>query len=609
MCGIVGYIGNNQAAPFLLDGMSKLEYRGYDSAGIAVYEKGKITVEKCVGRLDSLRQKLDGHMPEGTMGIGHTRWATHGRPSDRNSHPHTDASGEFVVVHNGIIENYLVLKEDLIAKGHKFVSETDTEVVAHLMAAYYDGDFEETVKRVLRVIEGSYSLVFMCAKEPEKIICTKKDNPLVIGLGEGENFIASDIPAIIAKTRRTFIMSDGEIATVTKESVWVQDINGTPISKKVFEVNWNAEAAEKGGYEHFMLKEIHDQPKAVRDTFGTHISEDMSQALFSELNWEASDVDSIKNILIVACGTAYHAGLVTKKYIESLARIPVNVEIASEYRYSNPLTDSSTLCIVISQSGETSDTLAALKEAKRLGARSLAITNVVGSSISREADQIVYTWAGPEISVASTKAYTTQLVAGLLFAVYLGQLNGKLDAALAKDILIGIHELPELIHTIFEVDEDMKAFAKHYGFKTDAFFLGRSIDYAVAMEGALKLKEIPYIHAEAYAGGELKHGTLALIEEGVPVIALATQEDVFDKMISNIREVKAREAVVIGIGMKGDEEIAKHVDHTIYIPRANKFIAPILAVVPLQLLAYYAAITRGADVDKPRNLAKSVTVE
>ena len=428
-------------------------------------------------------------------------------------------------------------------------------------------------------------------------------------MGKGENFVASDIPAIINYTRDTYILSDGEIAIVTKDSVSVSDRAGNPINKKVFHVIWNAEAAEKGGYEHFMLKEIHDQPKAVRDTFGTHISEDMSQALFSELNWEASDVDSIKNILIVACGTAYHAGLVTKKYIESLARIPVNVEIASEYRYSNPLTDSSTLCIVISQSGETSDTLAALKEAKRLGARSLAITNVVGSSISREADQIVYTWAGPEISVASTKAYTTQLVAGLLFAVYLGQLNGKLDAALAKDILIGIHELPELIHTIFEVDEDMKAFAKHYGFKTDAFFLGRSIDYAVAMEGALKLKEISYIHAEAYAGGELKHGTLALIEEGVPVIALATQEDVFDKMISNIREVKAREAVVIGIGMKGDEEIAKHVDHTIYIPRANKFIAPILAVVPLQLLAYYAAITRGADVDKPRNLAKSVTVE
>ena len=358
MCGIVGYIGNNQAAPFLLDGMSKLEYRGYDSAGIAVYEKGKITVEKCVGRLDSLRQKLDGHMPEGTMGIGHTRWATHGRPSDRNSHPHTDASGEFVVVHNGIIENYLVLKEDLIAKGLKFVSETDTEVVAHLMAAYYDGDFEETVKRVLRVIEGSYSLVFMCAKEPEKIICTKKDNPLVIGLGEGENFIASDIPAIIAKTRRTFIMSDGEIATVTKESVWVQDINGTPISKKVFEVNWNAEAAEKGGFEHFMLKEIYEQPKSIRDTMTGRVPKDSHGIEFTELGWTEEEMAGINKIFIVACGTAYHAGIVGKYYLEQLARIPVEVDIASEFRYRSPLVDGNSLTIVISQSGETSDTLA-----------------------------------------------------------------------------------------------------------------------------------------------------------------------------------------------------------------------------------------------------------
>ena len=610
MCGIVGYIGFNQAADFLLDGMAKLEYRGYDSAGIAVIGANNvIKIQKKVGRLANLEAIVKQDPNEGVVGIGHTRWATHGRPSDMNSHPHADENMKFAVVHNGIIENYMPLKEELLQKGYHFKSETDTEVIAHLLADMYDGNFEGTVRRMLDRVDGAYALEIICADEPDKIICTKKENPLVIGLGKGENFVASDIPAIINYTRDTYILSDGEIAIVTKDSVSVSDRAGNPINKKVFHVIWNAEAAEKGGYEHFMLKEIHDQPKAVRDTFGTHISEDMSQALFSELNWEASDVDSIKNILIVACGTAYHAGLVTKKYIESLARIPVNVEIASEYRYSNPLTDSSTLCIVISQSGETSDTLAALKEAKRLGARSLAITNVVGSSISREADQIVYTWAGPEISVASTKAYTTQLVAGLLFAVYLGQLNGKLDAALAKDILIGIHELPELIHTIFEVDEDMKAFAKHYGFKTDVFFLGRSIDYAVAMEGALKLKEISYIHAEAYAGGELKHGTLALIEEGVPVIALATQEDVFDKMISNIREVKAREAVVIGIGMKGDEEIAKHVDHTIYIPRANKFIAPILAVVPLQLLAYYAAISRGADVDKPRNLAKSVTVE
>ena len=610
MCGIVGYIGFNQASDFLLDGMAKLEYRGYDSAGIAVIgAENVIKIQKKVGRLANLEAIVKADPNEGTVGIGHTRWATHGRPSDMNSHPHSSEDGKFAVVHNGIIENYMPLKEELIEKGYHFKSETDTEVVAHLLADMYDGDFVGTVRRMLDRVDGAYALEIICADEPDKIICTKKENPLVIGLGKGENFVASDIPAIINYTRDTYILSDGELAIVTRDNVSVFDREGNPVDKEVFHVSWNAEAAEKGGYEHFMLKEIHDQPKAVRDTFGTHISEDGKTVHFEELNWTADDVAAFNKILIVACGTAYHAGLVTKQYIENLARIPVSVEIASEYRYSNPLTDDKTLCIVISQSGETSDTLAALKEAKRLGAKSLAITNVVGSSISREADNTVYTWAGPEISVASTKAYTTQLVAGLLFAVYLGQLNGKMAPAVGEEILCGIKSLPTLIHEIFEVDEDMKAFAKHYGFKSDAFFLGRAIDYAVAMEGALKLKEISYIHAEAYAGGELKHGTLALIEEGVPVIALATQEDVYDKMISNIREVKAREAVVIGIGMKGDEELSKHVDHTIYVPRANKFIAPILAVVPLQLLAYYAAITRGADVDKPRNLAKSVTVE
>ena len=610
MCGIVGYIGFNQASDFLLDGMAKLEYRGYDSAGIAVIgPENVIKIQKKVGRLANLEAIVKADPNEGTVGIGHTRWATHGRPSDMNAHPHASEDGKFAVVHNGIIENYMPLKEELIEKGYHFKSETDTEVVAHLLEDMYDGDFVSTVRRMLDRVDGAYALEIICADEPDKIICTKKENPLVIGLGKGENFVASDIPAIINYTRDTYILSDGELAIVTRDNVSVFDREGNAIDKEVFHVSWNAEAAEKGGYEHFMLKEIHDQPKAVRDTFGTHISEDGKTVHFEELNWTADDVAAFNKILIVACGTAYHAGLVTKQYIENLARIPVNVEIASEYRYSNPLTDDKTLCIVISQSGETSDTLAALKEAKRHGAKSLAITNVVGSSISREADNTVYTWAGPEISVASTKAYTTQLVAGLLFAVYLGQLNGKMDPALGAEILCGVKSLPTLIHEIFEVDEDMKAFAKHYGFKSDAFFLGRAIDYAVAMEGALKLKEISYIHAEAYAGGELKHGTLALIEEGVPVIALATQEDVYDKMISNIREVKAREAVVIGIGMKGDEELSKHVDHTIYVPRANKFIAPILAVVPLQLLAYYAAITRGADVDKPRNLAKSVTVE
>lgn len=609
MCGIVGYVGNAQAAPFLLDGMSKLEYRGYDSAGIAVYEKGKIRVEKCVGRLDALRHKLEGRMPEGSMGIGHTRWATHGRPSDRNSHPHTDESGDFVVVHNGIIENYLMLKEKLIAKGQKFSSDTDTEIVAHLFADFYEGDMEEAVKKVLKTIEGSYSLVFMCAAEPDKLICTKKDNPLIIGLGEGENFIASDIPAIIVKTRRTYIMSDGEIATVTKDGVWVQDINGTPITKKVFEVNWNAEAAEKGGFEHFMLKEIYEQPKAIKDTMRGRLAENGTEINFTELGWTPEDFTGISKIFIVACGTAYHAGIVGKYYLENLARIPVEVDIASEFRYRNPLVDANCLTIVISQSGETIDTLAALKEAKRLGSRTLAVTNVVGSSIAREADQVVYTYAGPEIAVASTKAYTTQLLVMLMLAVYVGRLRGTLDGNKADALAKGLHKIPEQLHDMLENVDQIKVFARHYGSSLDAFFLGRSLDYAVALEGALKLKEISYIHAEAYAAGELKHGTLALIVEGVPVIVLATQEDVYDKTVSNLQEVKAREAMVIAIALEGDDSIAKYADHVIYIPRADKELAPILAVLPLQLLAYYAALTRGCDVDKPRNLAKSVTVE
>lgn len=610
MCGIVGYIGFEDASEFMLDGLSKLEYRGYDSAGIAVLGANNvIKVQKKVGRLANLQAIVKEDPNPGHVGIGHTRWATHGRPSDMNAHPHTDAKGLFAVVHNGIVENYLPIKEELIKKGYEFKSETDTEVVAHLLADLYDGDFEGTVRRVLQRIEGSYSLVILCADDPSRIICSKKDNPLVIGLGKGENFIASDIPAIINHTRDTYILNDGEVAVVTKDSVRVSDLEGNLINKKVYHVTWNAEAAEKGGFEHFMLKEIYEQPKAIRDTLTGRISKDNKEVVFEELGWEPADVASVNRILITACGTAYHAGLVAKYYIEQLARIPVEVDIASEYRYRDPLTDKNTLAIVISQSGETSDTLAALKEAKRRGARSLAVTNVVGSSIAREANQVIYTWAGPEIAVASTKAYTTQLVALLLLAVYIGKLNGKLDAALAEKILTDLHELPNLCNEIFETVDDIKAFARNYGFREDAFFLGRSIDYAVAMEGSLKLKEISYIHAEAYAGGELKHGTLALIEEGVPVIALATQEDVREKMMSNIKEVKARDAIVIGLRLAGDTEISKYVDHTIFVPRSDKFTAPILAVVPLQLLAYYAAITRGTDVDKPRNLAKSVTVE
>ncbi|WP_182187649.1 glutamine--fructose-6-phosphate transaminase (isomerizing) [Pectinatus frisingensis] len=609
MCGIVGYVGNKQAEPFLIDGLTKLEYRGYDSAGIAVFDGEKINLEKCVGRLDALKAKIRGHEPKGTIGIGHTRWATHGGPSDVNAHPHMDCKGDFAVVHNGIIENYMQLKEDLIARGHKFLSETDTEVAVHLLEELYDGDFETAVREVLKRIEGSYSLLFMSRRDPDKLICTKKDNPLVIGLGEGENFIASDIPAIIGYTRRNYIINDGEIAVVKKDSIWITNREGLPITKKVFEVNWNAEAAEKGGYEHFMLKEIHEQPKAVRDTITSRIAKDNSSVILDELKWNREYLDSFHKIFIVACGTAYHAGLVGKYYIEKLVRIPVEVDIASEFRYRSPIIDEHTLVIVISQSGETIDTLAALKETKRLGGKTLAITNVVGSSIAREADEVIYTWAGPEIAVASTKAYTTQLVTMFLLAMYMAGIKKCISADRTKQLLTQLRALPDQISRTLEDTDPIKTFAKQYGFNEDVFFIGRSLDYNVALEGALKLKEISYIHAEAYAAGELKHGTLALIVKGVPVIALATQKSVYEKTISNIKEIKARDAIVIGITSENDSELIKYVDHVIKVPATDELLIPLLTVVPLQLLAYYTAITRGCDVDKPRNLAKSVTVE
>ena len=609
MCGIVGYVGDRQAAEFLLDGLSKLEYRGYDSAGIAVYDGENIRVEKCVGRLAALREKIKGNVPVGSLGIGHTRWATHGRPSDVNSHPHTDCHGDFAIVHNGIIENYLSLKEELTAKGHVFKSETDTEVVVHLLEEVYSGDFIVAVRAVLKRIEGSYALAFMSRKHPDMLLCTKQDNPLIIGLGEGENFIASDIPAIISRTRRTYILGDGELAIVRKDSVEVTNHLGETVPKKVFEVTWNAEAAEKGGYEHFMLKEINEQPKAVRDTMSQRITADKKAISFEELAWDAEYLGTFNKIYIVACGTAYHAGLVGKYYIEKLARVLVEVDVASEFRYRDPIVDEHTLLIVVSQSGETSDTLAALKESKRRGAKTLAITNVVGSSIAREADQVVYTWAGPEIAVASTKAYTTQLVLFFMLALYMAEIKGTIAAERTAELVTMLQEIPSQVSEILSDVDPIKTFAKQYGFNEDVFYIGRGLDYAVSLEGALKLKEISYIHAEAYAAGELKHGTLALIVEGVPVIALATQRNVYEKTLSNIKEVKARDAVVIGIAAAGDTELEKYVDHVMHVPASDEFIMPILSVIPLQLLAYYAAITRGCDVDKPRNLAKSVTVE
>ena len=609
MCGIVGYIGDKKAAQILLDGLTKLEYRGYDSAGIAVDCGDKIFIEKTVGRLDALKDKLKNRLPEGTVGIGHTRWATHGRPSDANAHPHTDCAGDFVVVHNGIIENYLPLKEKLLAKGHKFTSETDTEVIAHLLEEVYRGDFVTAVREVLNKIEGSYSLAFMAKAHPDILICAKQDNPLIIGLGKGENFIASDIPAIINHTRDTYILNDGELALVKKDSVQILNRKGERVDKKIFHVTWNAEAAEKGGYEHFMLKEINEQPKAVRDTMSKRISKDSGAIILDELNWDKNFLDGIDKIYIVACGTAYHAGLVGKFYIEKLARKLVEVDLASEYRYRDPIVDDKTLVIVVSQSGETSDTLAALKESKRLGAKTLAITNVVGSSIAREAHQVLHTWAGPEIAVASTKAYTTQLILMFMMALYMAQICGTLSAERIRELICKLKKIPAQISETLSDVEPIKTFARQYGFNEDVFYIGRALDYDVALEGALKLKEISYIHAEAYASGELKHGTLALIVEGVPVIALATQKSVYEKTLSNIKEVKARDAIVIGIAAAGDTELEKYLDHVIFVPETDELLIPLLTVVPLQLLAYYAAITRGCDVDKPRNLAKSVTVE
>ena len=496
------------------------------------------------------------------------------------------------------------MREGLISRGHVFTSETDTEVIAHLLEEAYHGDFVQAVREVLSKVEGSYSLAFMAKNHPDILICAKQDNPLVVGLGRGENFIASDIPAIINHTRETYILNDGELALVRKDSVEILNRRGEHINKKIFHVTWNAEAAEKGGYEHFMLKEINEQPKAVRDTMSKRIAKDGGSIILDELNWTKDFLDGIDKIYIVACGTAYHAGLVGKFYIEKLARKLVEVDLASEYRYRDPIVDEKTLVIVVSQSGETSDTLAALKESKRLGAKTLAITNVVGSS-----HQVIHTWAGPEIAVASTKAYTTQLILMFMLALYMAQICETLSPEKIRDLIELLKRIPAQISETLSDVEPIKTFARQYGFNEDVFYIGRSLDYDVALEGALKLKEISYIHAEAYASGELKHGTLALIVEGVPVIALATQKSVYEKTLSNIKEVKARDAIVIGIAAQGDSELEKYLDHVIFVPETDELLIPLLTVVPLQLLAYYAAITRGCDVDKPRNLAKSVTVE
>ena len=608
MCGIVGYVGKNNAKDFLVEGLSKLEYRGYDSAGIAVVKNKKVTVVKRKGRLANLEKDLSVIDADGNVGIGHTRWATHGEPSDVNSHPHQSSKGDITVVHNGIIENYLELREWLKGEGYKFLSETDTEVVPNLIDYYYDGDLFKAVVKATKKIEGSYALGVICGSEPDKLVAVRKDSPLIVGIGENEYFIASDIPAVINKTRNVYLLEDKEFVKITSNGVEILDAKGNKIDKEIYKVTWNQDAAEKGGFDSFMMKEIHEQPKAIKETMLSKISMDHG-IVFDDFKLTKEELEAIDRIYIVACGTAYHAGLMGKVVIEKHAKIPVEVDIASEFRYRDPLITNKSLIISVSQSGETADTLAVLRAAKKVGARTLAVTNVVGSTISREADNVIYTMAGPEIAVASTKAYTTQVVIMYAIGLYFGELRGTLDKNIEDLIKEGLLQIPDKIEELLTNKEQIREVAKLLKDEDDVFFLGRGIDYALALEGSLKLKEISYIHSEAYAGGELKHGTIALIEPGTKVIALLTQEKLREKMVSNVVEVKARGAYVIGLAYEGDKLDSSVFDEVITIPRVSNRVATILAVVALQLLSYYTAKEKECDIDKPRNLAKSVTVE
>ena len=608
MCGIVGYVGNKNATDFLIEGLSKLEYRGYDSAGIAVINNGEVEIVKHKGRLANLSRELENNPAEGTTGIGHTRWATHGEPSDVNSHPHQTSKGDITVVHNGIIENYAELTNFLKDEGYEFKSATDTEVIPNLIHYYYNGDLFEAVAKTIERLEGSYALGVICGNEPDKIVAVRKDSPLIVGLGDNETFIASDIPAVLNYTRDIYLLEDKEIVVITKDSAEVFDLNGEKISKEIYKVTWNEDAAEKGGYDSFMLKEIHEQPKAIRDTMTGRVSLN-DKVKFEDFNLTLEELNEIDRIYIIACGTAYNAGLMGKVAIEKLAKIPVEVEIASEFRYREPLVTNKTLIITLSQSGETADTLAVLRDAKKVGAKTLAVTNVVGSSISREADNVIYTMAGPEIAVASTKAYTTQVVVMNLLGMYFADLKGILDKDVEKELKESLLSLPEKIESVLEMKSEVAEVSKILAEETDLFYLGRGVDYALVIEGALKVKEISYVHSEAYAGGELKHGTIALIEPGTKVIAALTQSQLKDKMISNIREVKSRGAEIIAIAYEDEELDLAVFDKILRIPRTSNMIAPILGAIQLQLMAYYVASEKGCDIDKPRNLAKSVTVE
>ena len=620
MCGIVGYIGPKKVVPLILDGLRRLEYRGYDSAGVAVVtQNGKMEIRRASGKLPNLEESIRNHPIDGIYGLGHTRWATHGRPTEENAHPHRDCKGEIVVVHNGIVENYVELKQELEKEGHKFVTQTDTEIVAHLVEKYMDGGpLEDAVRKTVKRLSGDYALVMLSTKDPRKIVAARNGPPVLVGLGKDEYFVASDIPGILAHTRDMFFLNDGDIAVLTPEGVQVSDVEANPVQPKIHHVTWDPITAEKGGFKHFMLKEIFEQPRAIRDTMLGRISQETGKVFLDQMDISEEQFRNFRNIKIVACGTSWHAGLAGKFMIERLAGVPVEVDYGSEFRYRDPIVDDRTLVICISQSGETADTLAAQREAKQKGAKTLAICNVVGSMVTREAAGTILTHAGPEIGVASTKAFTSQLTALMLISLFFGQLHEKLSAEVAKKLMQEFTRLPQKLEIILQGDQDgiYEALARQFFRYTDFLYLARGIHYPIALEGALKLKEISYIHAEGYPAGEMKHGPNALIDENLPVVVLATRDEFdsdsmtrYEKSVSNIQEVKARDGIVISVVTEGDHLARKASDHVIEIPNAPELMAPILEIVPLQLLAYHIAVRRGCDVDQPRNLAKSVTVE
>ncbi|MCY3538974.1 MAG: glutamine--fructose-6-phosphate transaminase (isomerizing) [bacterium] len=612
MCGIVGYVGSGQALEVLLHGLTRLEYRGYDSAGLAVARPGSITIAKAEGKLSRLKGIVDPTALSGHLGIGHTRWATHGVPSDRNAHPHSDTSGDFVVVHNGIVENFRTLRDQLELRGVTFRSDTDTEVLAHLVAEAFDGDLTEAVRYAIGQAQGAYALVAMTTHRPDRIVAARMTSPLVVGLGENETFLASDIPAILKYTQRFQLVEDGEIVTVTEAGAAFETFSGTPVEKKPFRVDWETDSVFKGGFDHFMEKEIHEQPEVIARTMGTRIrtgADGGEQVALEGLRWLDQSPDGVNRIRITACGTAYHAGLVGRILFEQLAGIPSEVAYAHELRYGNPLFEEGLLTLAISQSGETADTLAAGRLSREHGSRLLALTNVVGSSLAREADDVIYTWAGPEISVASTKAYIAMLVGETLLALEMGRRSGRLSPAEEGELVAELRGLPSKATRILESPDEIVRLAEELAKWPNVYFIGRGLDHATAMEGALKLKEISYIHAEAMPSGELKHGTLALISPGVPVVAVATNPKVHSKVLLGLQEVKARRGQVIAVAFEDDQEIGSVVDHVIRIPRTAHLLSPILAAIPLQLLAYHTARRLGRDIDQPRNLAKSVTVE